>query len=209
MPDRSANSPWAQDHLNRDAIRLPDRGAAVSDEQNGPQSCPPGKTAASNAATGRLNMPTQSRGQNTREVEPGGFEHACSTLTLPYSSMYKPRMKRKTNPDFLNGVPELLILQLLDRRAMHGYDLVQAIRDASGMKLDFGEGCIYPVLHRLEEQKILSSRRELVGGRNRIVYRVTRHGQKRLAQSLATWQEIVAAVNTVLQGGTHGQAAMA
>jgi PadR family transcriptional regulator, regulatory protein PadR len=118
-------------------------------------------------------------------------------------------MTRKTNPDFLNGVPELLILQLLDRRAMHGYDLVQAIRDASGMKLDFGEGCIYPVLHRLEEQKILSSRRELVGGRNRIVYRVTRHGQKRLAQSLATWQEIVAAVNTVLQGGTHGQAAMA
>jgi len=118
-------------------------------------------------------------------------------------------MLRKTNPDFLNGVPELVILQLLDRRPMHGYDLVQAIRDASGRKLDFGEGCIYPVLHRLEEQKILSSRRELVGGRNRIVYRVTRQGQKRLATSLATWKEVVAAVNTVLQGGTHGQAAMA
>lgn len=116
---------------------------------------------------------------------------------------------KKTNPDFLNGVPELLILELLNRRPMHGYDLVQAIRDASGMKLDFGEGCIYPILHRLEEQKILASRRELVSGRNRIVYRVTTHGRKRLANSRATWQEIVAAVNTVLQGGTHGQAAMA
>jgi PadR family transcriptional regulator PadR len=118
-------------------------------------------------------------------------------------------MMRKTNPDFLNGVPELLILRLLDQRPMHGYDLVQAIRDASGMKLDFGEGCIYPVLHRLEEQKILSSERKLVGGRNRIVYRVTKHGQKRLAQSLATWKEVVAAVNTVLQGGAHGPAALA
>jgi PadR family transcriptional regulator PadR len=118
-------------------------------------------------------------------------------------------MTKKTNPDFLNGVPELLILQLLDRQPMHGYDLVQAIHDASGMTLDFGEGCIYPVLHRLEEQKLLSSKREQVGGRNRIVYRVTKHGQKKLAHSLATWKEVVAAVNTVLQGGTHGQAAMA
>jgi PadR family transcriptional regulator PadR len=118
-------------------------------------------------------------------------------------------MTKRTNPDFLNGVPELLILQLLERRPMHGYDLVQAIRDASGTKLDFGEGCIYPVLHRLEEQKMLASMPKLVGGRNRIVYRVTRHGQKRLASSRATWKEVVTAVNTVLEGGTHGQAALA
>ncbi len=116
---------------------------------------------------------------------------------------------RKTNPDFLNGVPELLVLQLLERRAMHGYDLVQAIRDASGMKLDFGEGCIYPVLHRLEDQKMLVSEQGLVGGRNRIVYRVTRRGRKRLAASRATWTEIVAAVNGVLEGGKNGQAALA
>src|SRR5580698_1608462 len=101
---------------------------------------------------------------------------------------------KRTNPDFLNGVPELLVLQLLDRRPMHGYDLVQAIRTASGMRLDFGEGCIYPVLHRLEEQKFLASKRDLVAGRSRIVYRVTRQGHKRLAESIATWKSIVTAV---------------
>jgi PadR family transcriptional regulator, regulatory protein PadR len=116
---------------------------------------------------------------------------------------------RKTNPDYLNGVPELLILELLSRRAMHGYDLVQAIRHASGLKLDFGEGCIYPVLHRLEDQKMLASEQRLVGGRNRIVYRVTRPGQKRLAASRATWKEVVTAVNAVLEGGKDGQAALA
>ena len=116
---------------------------------------------------------------------------------------------KKTNPDFLNGVPELLILQLLDRRPMHGYDLVQTIRDSSGHTLDFGEGCIYPVLHRLEGQKLLSSKRELVGGRNRIIYRVTKQGQRRLADSLATWQSVVVAVNTVLQGSKHAKPAMA
>jgi PadR family transcriptional regulator PadR len=109
----------------------------------------------------------------------------------------------------LNGVPELLVLQLLDRQPMHGYDLVQAIRQASGMKLDFGEGCIYPVLHRLEQQKLLSSRRESVSGRNRIIYRLTKSGQMRLAESVATWKNIVAAVSSVLQGGEHGKPAMA
>ena len=116
---------------------------------------------------------------------------------------------KKTNPDFINGVPELLILHLLDRRPMHGYDLVQAIRDTSDSKLDFGEGCIYPILHRLEQQRLLTSKRELVGGRNRIIYRVTRPGRKRLAESVASWKRIVAAVSTVLQGGDHGKPALA
>lgn len=112
---------------------------------------------------------------------------------------------KKTNPDFLNGVPELLVLQLLDRRPMHGYDLVQAIRTESGVRLDFGEGSIYPVLHRLEKQGFLASRREVVGGRSRIVYRVTKPGQGRLAELTALWKSVVAAVGAVLQGGEHGR----
>ena len=116
---------------------------------------------------------------------------------------------KKTNPDFLNGVPELLVLQLLDRQPMHGYDLVRAIREASGLRLDFGEGCIYPVLHRLEEQTFLAGKKELVGGRSRIVYRVTKRGQKRLAESISTWNSIVDAVETVLRGNGHGKPAMA
>ena len=56
---------------------------------------------------------------------------------------------KRTNPDFLNGVPELLILSLLARRPMYGYELVQAIRQSTQGTLEFGEGCVYPVLHRL------------------------------------------------------------
>ena len=51
---------------------------------------------------------------------------------------------RKTN-DFLNGVPGMLLLRLLQRRPMYGYQLVQSIQLASGDALSFGEGCIYPV----------------------------------------------------------------
>ena len=53
--------------------------------------------------------------------------------------MYKAGMRTKhPNPDFLNGVPELLILKLLSRRPMYGYQLVQAIRLATNGTLQLG-----------------------------------------------------------------------
>ncbi len=138
--------------------------------------------------------------------------HSPTILTIPDRSRYNRLIMKKTNPDFLNGVPELLILKLLDRRPMHGYDLVQAIREGSAMKLDFGEGSIYPVLHRLEEQKLLSSKKEMVGGRNRIIYRLTNVGERKLEASYASWKQMIEAVNSVMegmQGGIHGAPEMA
>jgi PadR family transcriptional regulator PadR len=110
--------------------------------------------------------------------------------------------KLRTNPDFLNGVPELVVLRLLARQPMYGYQLVQSIRLVSAGELTFGEGSIYPVLHKLEAAGLLSSKNEQVGGRSRVVYRVTASGTKRLAGSSAEWQRIAAAVGRILQGGS-------
>ena len=116
---------------------------------------------------------------------------------------------KRTNPDFLNGVPELLILHLLSARAMYGYQLVQAIRLTTNAQLEFGEGCIYPILHRLEADGVLASRRETVGGRDRVVYRVTPRGAKRLQESVAAWQRVAGAVQTVLQGDADARPVLA
>jgi PadR family transcriptional regulator PadR len=114
-------------------------------------------------------------------------------------------MKKRTNPDFLNGVPELVILRLLAAQPMYGYEIVQAIRSSTGAALDFGEGCVYPILHRLEAGHLLASRREIVNGRSRVVYRVTDKGRKKLKESVSSWRQVVEAVNLVLQGGLHGE----
>ena len=124
--------------------------------------------------------------------------------------MYIAAMRTKrTNPDFLNGVPELLLLSLLSRRPMYGYELVQAIHASTNGTLEFGEGCIYPILHRLEAEGMLGSKRETVAGRSRVIYRVTSKGSKKLATATTTWQQIVQAINHALQGGEHGQPALA
>ena len=113
--------------------------------------------------------------------------------------------KQRSNPDFLNGVPELVILQLLSRKPMYGYELVQGIQDTTSQTLKFGEGCVYPILHKLEEQGVLAGRREVVNGRSRVVYRVTKRGDRRLARSAAHWTRIVQAVNQILSGAQDGQ----
>ena len=63
--------------------------------------------------------------------------------------------RRRSNPPFLNGVPELLVLRQLTLRPMHGYELVQAIRASTDHSFEFGEGCIYPILHRLEADGVV------------------------------------------------------
>jgi len=115
---------------------------------------------------------------------------------------------RKTN-DFLNGVPELLLLRLLERRPMYGYQLVQSIKLATGDALAFGEGCIYPILHRLEASGHLSAAREQVAGRSRVVYRLSEAGRRRLHVAAARWKQVVAAVGQILKGGEDGEPELA
>lgn len=110
---------------------------------------------------------------------------------------------RDTNPSFMNGVPELLVLRLIRDREMYGYELVQAIRDRSSDTISIGEGVVYPVLHALEHNGALSSRRKSVSGRSRVYYSITAAGLRRLDELTGTWTRLTDAVRTVLAGAPH------
>jgi PadR family transcriptional regulator, regulatory protein PadR len=109
---------------------------------------------------------------------------------------------KKTNPAFLNGVPELLVLQLLERREMYGYELVKEIQARSKEAFGFGEGCIYPCLHWLEKGKFVTSRSAIVAGRSRQYYRLTPQGRKRLDAMAAEWNRVAEGV-TLIMGAQH------
>jgi PadR family transcriptional regulator PadR len=111
---------------------------------------------------------------------------------------------RDTNPNFMNGVPELLILRLLQQHEMYGYQLVQAIRERTDAVIAVGEGVVYPVLHGLERAGALTSRRRTVNGRSRIYYRATPAGGRRLAELSQLWAALAAAIGNVLAGGQYG-----
>ena len=106
----------------------------------------------------------------------------------------------KTNPSFLNGVPELLVLKLLSRREMYGYEIVRAIQVETKAAFSFGEGCIYPYLHYLEKEKLVTSRRKEIEGRSRNYYQLTARGKKRLEELSHEWSRVADGVALFLEG---------
>lgn len=106
----------------------------------------------------------------------------------------------------MNGVPELLILSLLQQEEMYGYEIVQAIRSRTDAVIAFGEGVVYPVLHGLERDGALRSRRKTVRGRSRIYYSVTLVGSRRLADLSEVWTNLTTAIQKMLTGGQHVEA---
>jgi PadR family transcriptional regulator PadR len=113
---------------------------------------------------------------------------------------------RETNPNFMNGVPELLILRLLQQDEMYGYEIVQAIRTRTDAVIAVGEGVVYPVLHGLERDGALQSRRKTINGRSRIYYSVTPAGSNRLADLSGAWANLTAAIQKMLMGGQYVEA---
>jgi PadR family transcriptional regulator PadR len=109
----------------------------------------------------------------------------------------------KSNPPFMSGVPELLVLRLLARQEMYGYELVKAVRAATGEEIALGEGVVYPVLHSLETSGALTATRKPVNGRTRVYYTVTAKGQKRLSTLTSEWQRIRSGIESALGEAGH------
>ncbi|HTY93117.1 MAG TPA: PadR family transcriptional regulator [Steroidobacteraceae bacterium] len=115
-------------------------------------------------------------------------------------------MPRQPNPNFMAGVPELMILRLLQDREMYGYQIVQAIRAETGDVVSLGEGIVYTVLHALERDGALKPRRKSVDGRSRIYYSVTAVGLRRYRNLAQTWTTLAGAIQSVMKGSGHAPA---
>jgi PadR family transcriptional regulator PadR len=109
----------------------------------------------------------------------------------------------QSNPPFMSGVPELLLLRLLNEQEMYGYELVRSIKQVTKEAISLGEGVIYPVLHSLERNGALKSKRKAVGGRTRVYYSVTRKGRDRLEKLRGDWSRIQGGVATALASGAN------
>lgn len=105
----------------------------------------------------------------------------------------------QSNPPFMTGVPELLLLRLLNEQEMYGYELVRSIKKVTGEAITLGEGVIYPVLHSLERKGSLKSKRKAIGGRTRVYYSLTKKGRQRLEKLRTDWRRIQGGVAVALE----------
>lgn len=108
-------------------------------------------------------------------------------------------MNDKFERDLLRGSLDLMILSVLAGGKKYGYLLQKQVRDASGGRVDLPAGTLYPLLHRLEEDKLIRSTWDDENGRKRKWYELTAAGQKRLKAQAQQWFDYAQCVRELLQ----------
>lgn len=87
---------------------------------------------------------------------------------------------------------------MLRQGPLHGYGVVEKLRDESAGAFDLAEGTVYPALYRLERADLVASRWTRAEGRRRRVYRLTRRGRAELERERKDWKSFANAVESVL-----------
>lgn len=94
-----------------------------------------------------------------------------------------------------------MVLSLLSRDAMYGYQVIKEIDQQSGGVFVFKEGTLYPILHALEaEGSVESYWLESNEGRRRKYYQITQQGKDRLQEKGTEWNKFKNAVDQVMEG---------
>jgi PadR family transcriptional regulator, regulatory protein PadR len=101
--------------------------------------------------------------------------------------------------DLFRGALEMMILQSLRRQPMHGYALVQHIKQRSNELLQVEEGSLYPALQRMLKDNLVKAQWETSASNRRVrTYRITPAGIKHLEREVSSFEQMLKGINLVL-----------
>src|SRR5262245_11779819 len=107
--------------------------------------------------------------------------------------------KDATRIELLQGTLDLLILRTLIFGPSHGHAIAQRIRAVSAEVLRVETGSLYPALHRLEAQGLITASWDLSDkGKRAKYYELTRNGRKQLTAGQSKWEQLARAIGKVL-----------
>lgn len=106
----------------------------------------------------------------------------------------------KVNKELLKGSTSILILSILKREPMYGYQIIKELEQSSGGVFNLKEGTLYPILHSLEYDDLVESFwEESESKRKRKYYRLTTKGTNMLEERTEEWKTFRTAVDLVLE----------
>lgn len=107
---------------------------------------------------------------------------------------------RKTKADLLQGTLDMLVLRALAVGPLHGYGVIQRLRQMSGELLEVEQGSLYPALYRIEIQGWVSSEWGTnETGRKAKFYKLTKAGRKQLETEEKNWDLLSLAIAKIRQ----------
>jgi DNA-binding PadR family transcriptional regulator len=107
---------------------------------------------------------------------------------------------QSTGNEFLRGTLKTIVLKLLaERGRMYGYEITQSVKERTGGELVLTFGALYPVLHKLEQEGMLTTESEEVDGRLRKYYSLTPLGTETAVQKVSDFERFAAMMRILLQ----------
>ncbi len=102
------------------------------------------------------------------------------------------------NKDLIAASSTPLVLAILAEGDSYGYAILKRVRELSGGRMEWTDGMLYPVLHRLERLGHVEARWEVAeSGRRRKYYRITRRGRGQLAEERRQWEAVSATMRGI------------
>lgn len=106
----------------------------------------------------------------------------------------------KINRELLKGSTNMLVLSLLEKENMYGYQMIKKLSEKSENVFELQEGTLYPILHSLEEKNYITSYWDDSGSKKRKYYSITNEGKKILKEKKKEWEIFSKGINQVVEG---------
>ena len=104
------------------------------------------------------------------------------------------------SPELLKGTLQTIVLKVLkDHGKTYGYEITQRVKELSDGDIILTEGALYPTLHRLESEGLLTTEKVSVGNRVRKYYMLTSTGKSEAKERVAEFVDFIKTMRNVLQ----------
>lgn len=106
----------------------------------------------------------------------------------------------KVSKELLKGSTTMLVLNLLEKENMYGYQMIKILSEKSEKVFELKEGTLYPILHSLEENNLITSYWDESTGKKRKYYSITKAGKNLLKEKQQEWKIFSNGINKVIGG---------
>lgn len=102
-------------------------------------------------------------------------------------------------PELIKGTFKTIVLKLLaDNKKMYGYEMTQRVKELTGDRIQMTEGTLYPTLHALESEGLVTTETEYIGKRVRKYYSLSPTGRTKSKEKVKEFADFVATMQLLL-----------